>query len=70
MKFLVRCLRKSKSNKTVNLLTERIENGTYIREYQTFTLKEYLEMLNPTKPNKLGFPNVKKTKQNKKSNSP
>jgi len=63
MKSLVRCLRKSKSKKTINLLTERVENGIYIREYQTFTLKEYLEMLKPTKPKKIGFPNTGKTKK-------
>lgn len=34
-----------KTMKTISLLTERIENGNVIREYQTFTLKDYERML-------------------------
>ena len=38
-------MRKAKTKKTVSLLVERMVDGNYIREYQTFTLKEYERML-------------------------
>ena len=46
-----------KKQKTITLLTERVENGIYIREHQTFTLKQYKKML---KQGQKGVKNVKR----------
>lgn len=46
-----------KKQKTITLLTERVENGVYIREHQTFTLKQYKKML---KQGQKGVKNVKR----------
>lgn len=34
-----------KKKKTISLLIEKVVNGVYVREYKTFTLKEYELML-------------------------
>lgn len=34
-----------KQKKTISLLTESLVNGVYVREYRTFTLKEFEQML-------------------------
>ena len=44
---------------SITLLTERVENGVYIREYQTFTLKQYKKML---KQEQKGVKHVKRNK--------
>jgi len=46
-----------KKQKTITLLTERVKNGIYIREHQTFTLKQYKKML---KQGQKGVNNVKR----------
>lgn len=46
-----------KKQKIITLLTERVENGIYIREHQTFTLKQYKKML---KQGQKGVKNVKR----------